>query len=254
MTTAPHTNDVPPSAHDGLARFRVLVQDIFATPRNQRLAAQVRVLSALTSDRHGTLPDGASWPISQQLEVAADALQQVLETARAAADGLDLHWGARPAAGVSPGPAPVPAPVPRTAVAAAAADSPPGADAAAEVQAPQRRGAAWPGLAETIELADWLERSAEDDRLPPARALAVARDKMSALLQSLEITRIQRTGAFDAGEQQIVETVVTRDASLDMTVCESVQCGYRQGPQLLRPERVLVYRCAGAAQEGPAHV
>lgn len=46
---------------------------------------------------------------------------------------------------------------------------------------------------------------------------------------------------FDPNLHEAVESIDTDDASLDNTIAEVLQCGYRIGEKVLRPARVKVY-------------
>lgn len=95
-----------------------------------------------------------------------------------------------------------------------------------------------------IEISDWLERAGTETKISRERAIEVASRKSGELCAQLGLERVEEQGEFNAGIQQIVDTVATADAAENMRVAETVQCGYRIGAQLLRPQKVLVYRYA----------
>jgi molecular chaperone GrpE (heat shock protein) len=96
--------------------------------------------------------------------------------------------------------------------------------------------------AAVIALCDWLDRLFDGNPINPERAAAVTMEKCNALLTTLGLERISRTGLFEPGEQEIVDTVATTDQTEDFRVCESVRCGYRTREGVLRPQQVLVFR------------
>lgn len=58
----------------------------------------------------------------------------------------------------------------------------------------------------------------------------------------LSLERIDRRGPFDVADQHILEMVDTDDPGLDQTIEGTVECGYRIGDWVLRPQKVFVYR------------
>jgi molecular chaperone GrpE (heat shock protein) len=110
---------------------------------------------------------------------------------------------------------------------------------------PEAPAAAMPDKPEVatsvIELCDWLDR-VRDEQIPPARGIEIAARKADTVLATLDLSRIDRRGAFAARDQQIVDSVATDSAEEDMRVCQTVQCGYRAKDRVIRPQRVMVYR------------
>lgn len=179
---------------------------------NFKAAEEVRALSGLLAARYASPTRGVS-PATHDPASVAESLSLARQTLKTL---LEQRPPAQPPEALPPQhPQPPSAPAPQPASAA---------DAAA------------------IELCDWLDRAREDQRIPPARAMEIATQKTLALLVSLGIEKIARTGRVDEADQQITDFVSCDSADLDMHVSQTVQCGYRKGGQIVRPQTVIAFR------------
>jgi hypothetical protein len=230
------------SITDDLAWMWTFVEDTVSLSRNRRLAEEVKLLSARISNRQrrGIVPDRSS-ALSQTLGCARQSLLMVLDCAEAPTE-FHIEWGndgsSQSKAGGDSG----------TENSAPPLEEPQSLDLTArEIGAgdPQTSHAGAVDLAAAtaaIDLCDWLERAREDERIPSKRAIEVALQKSFTLLGSLSLARIEGMGKFDQNVQQIVDSVAAVDKESDMVVFQTVECGYRAGEKLLRPQKVIVYR------------
>jgi len=92
-----------------------------------------------------------------------------------------------------------------------------------------------------IDLCDWYQRVV-DNSIAPERALEIARRKAETLIDAIGLERIDRKGPYNELDQEIVDNVATDSEEMDMHISETVQCGYRMGHTIVRPQKVLVFR------------
>ena len=226
--------DSPNEPAPGVLRFaQGLALEMWRLRRSRTTAAEIQALMHLLYNGCHELPSSPNaGPLFLTLPHIKSGLLEVLARGR----------GIEPAP-VGPHPqgdaTPLPEPPPASPTAASPAAASPAVTSPAALKA-------------AIDLADWLQRAQEDERVAPQRGLEVAQRKADTLLQSLGLERITRDGDFNSEDQEIVDTIATADPTKDMQISSTVQPGYRIGAHLLRPQRVLVLRHSNAASTSQA--
>jgi hypothetical protein len=198
--------------------------------RHRRTAEEINRLAAeFTGDMTSTSASGKARPLRQSLSEAVDRLTAGFAAARAKAEKQSVSWGNSSEPSVAEASKPsTPAPPPRP-----------------QETMPNSQTLKSSVYLSAIDLADWLQRSAEDDRVGSAQGLVIATKKTSSLLDHLELIRLLDSGQFNSETQEIVDVVATNDAALDQTIAATVLPGYKLGQKLIRTQKVQIYRHIG---------
>ncbi len=211
--------------------------DVYLLNRHRRVAAEI---ARMASRLAGETPEDDLIPsLRRSLPRALEHLTVAFEAAQADAGRPCVSW---PAAG---------APAEALAQDAAESGAPPEpkvAPAAAPI--PNLTASVYMGA---IDLADWIQRAGEDERIAPAQGLAVAGRKTSVLMSRLELVKLEATGGFDSDTQEIVDVIETADPEQDQTIAATVSPGYSLAGKLIRPQKVQIYRRAADSQTVTTH-
>jgi hypothetical protein len=220
--TAPSDTD----HENGFAWLLGYAEDALYVDRNRALAEEVDALANLIG-RHPAPVEKAHQPVKLSLSLTRTkkTLYKKLEESRIPQiTNYTIRWG-------SAYPEPPSQPTP--------------ADAQSKrvpFESQRFEDVGSPGITAVIDLCDWLQRSRGDDRIRPERVIEVAEEKAGKLLAALRIERIDRKGLFNEIDQQIADFIATESVAANMQIAETLQCGYRIGDAIIRPQKVLVFR------------
>jgi hypothetical protein len=93
---------------------------------------------------------------------------------------------------------------------------------------------------ELIKLRDWVLLARSDETVSSG-VLGELYRKLGRILEQEEIITLEATGEFNYERQEVVDTQITEDPTLDRQIHSTIRPGYLFDEKLIRPQEVIVY-------------
>jgi hypothetical protein len=93
---------------------------------------------------------------------------------------------------------------------------------------------------ELIKLRDWVLLARSDETVSSG-VLGELYRKLGRILEQEKILTLEATGEFNYERQEVVDTQITEDPTLDRQIHSTIRPGYLFNEKLIRPQEVIVY-------------
>jgi hypothetical protein len=93
---------------------------------------------------------------------------------------------------------------------------------------------------ELIKLRDWVLLARSDETVSSG-VLGELYRKLGRILEQEKILTLEATGEFNYERQEVVDTQITEDSTLDRQIHSTIRPGYLFNEKLIRPQEVIVY-------------